>query len=81
MEIIGTLIGIILVIGGIALYKYHVPGTILWGIIGIIVYLGFVVNEMDSVDFDTAIWKFPIIGILGLISLVIGIYIELKKRK
>ena len=82
MEIIGTLIGIILVIGGIALYKYHVPGTILWGSIGIIVYLGFVVNEMSKgIDFDTAIWKFPIIGILGLISLVIGIYIELKKRK
>ena len=40
MEIIGTLIGIILVIGGIALYKYHDPGTILWGIIGINVYLG-----------------------------------------
>ena len=81
MEIIGILVGIIIVVGGIALWKYHVPGTILWGTIGIIVYLGFVVNEMDRVDFDTAIWKFPIIGILGLISLVIGIYIELKKRK
>jgi len=65
----------------IALWKFHVPGTILWGSIGIIVYLGFVVNEMDSVDFDTAIWKFPIIGIAGLILLIIGIYIEFKKRK
>ena len=80
MEIIGTLIGIILVIGGIALYKYHVPGTILWGSIGIIVYLGFVVNEMSKgIDFDTAIWKFPIIGIAGLILLIIGIYNKFKK--
>ena len=91
MEIIGTLIGIILVIGGIALYKYHVPGTILWGIIGIIVYLGFVTNEMGKgISFNIA-WQSPsvyfpdvlvlLIGMLGLISLLIGIYIELKKRK
>jgi|TARA_B100001964_G_scaffold153576_1_gene168920 hypothetical protein len=82
MEMIGILV-ITLIFTGIciALWKFHVPGTILWGTIGIIVYLGFVVNEMDSVDFDTAIWKFPIIGIAGLILLIIGIYIEFKKRK
>ena len=81
MEIIGTLVGIILVIGAIALWKYHVPGTILWGSIGIIVYLGFIVNEMSKgIDFDTAIWKFPIIGIAGLILLIIGIYNKFKKQ-
>ena len=82
METIVILV-IALIITGIciALWKFHVSGTILWGSIGIIVYLGFVVNEMDSVDFDTAIWKFPIIGIAGLILLIIGIYIEFKKRK
>ena len=80
MEIIGILVGIIIVIGGIALWKYHVPGTILWGSIGIIVYLGFVVNEMDSVDFDTAIWKFPIIGIAGLILLIFGLFMHFNKK-
>jgi hypothetical protein len=79
--IIGSLPAFIVVIAGILLWKFHVSGTILWGSIGIIVYLGFVVNEMDRVDFDTAIWKFPIIGIAGLILLIIGIYIEFKKRK
>ena len=48
MEIMGTLIGIILVIGAISLYKYNVPGTILWGGIGVIVYIGFVYNEMSK---------------------------------
>ena len=82
MEMIEVLVSTLIFIGiCIALWKFHVPGTILWGTIGIIVYLGFVVNEMDSVDFDTAIWKFPIIGIAGLILLIIGIYIEFKKRK
>ena len=80
MEIIGILVGIIIVIGCIALWKYHVPGTILWGSIGIIVYLGFVVNEMDSVDFDTAIWKFPIIGIAGLILLIFGLFMHFNKK-
>ena len=64
----------------IALWKFHVPGTILWGSIGIIVYLGFVVNEMDSVDFDTAIWKFPIIGIAGLILLIFGLFMHFNKK-
>ncbi len=56
MEIVSTLIIILLVVGSIALWKFHVPGTILWGGIGIIVYLGFVVNEMDKgVPFEIAI--------------------------
>ena len=91
MEIMGTLIGIILVIGAISLYKYNVPGTILWGGIGVIVYLGFVYNEMSKgINFNRA-WQYPsvyipdfivlLIGLLGLISLLIGIYIELKKKK
>ena len=95
MEIIGTLIGIILVIGVISLgyaeYKYNVPGTILWGGIGVIVYLGFVYNEMSKgINFSRA-WQYPsyyipdflilLIGLLGLISLLIGIYIELIKKK
>ena len=81
MEMIGILVSTLIFIGiCIALWKFHVPGTILWGSIGIIVYLGFVVNEMDKgVDFDTAIWKFPIIGIAGLILLIIGIYNKFKK--
>ena len=80
METIVILVITLIFIGiCIALWKFHVPGTILWGSIGIIVYLGFVVNEMDRVDFDTAIWKFPIIGIAGLILLIIGIYNKFKK--
>ena len=95
MEIIGTLIGIILVIGVISLgyaeYKYNVPGTILWGGIGVIVYLGFVYNEMSKGINFIEVSQFPtisipyllvsLIGLLGLISLLIGIYIELKKKK
>ena len=95
MEIIETLIGIILVIGVISLgyaeYKYNVPGTILWGGIGVIVYLSSVYNEMSKgIDFNRA-WQYPsyyipdflilLIGLLGLISLLIGIYIELIKKK
>ena len=87
MEIIGTLIGIILVIGVISLIY---AGTILWGGIGVIVYIGFVYNEMSKgIDFNRA-WQYPsyyipdflilLIGALGLISLLIGIYIELKKK-
>ena len=91
----GTLIGIILVIGVISLiyaeYKYNVHGTILWGGIGVIVYLGFVYNEMSKgIDFNRA-WQYPsyyipdflilLIGLLGLISLLIGIYIKLIKKK
>ena len=91
MEIMGTLIGIILVIGAISLYKYNVPGTILWGGIGVIVYLGFVYNEMSKGINFIEVSQFPttsipyllvsLIGLLGLISLLIGIYIELKKKK
>ena len=91
MEIMGTLVGIILVIGAISLYKYSVPGTILWGGIGVIVYLSSVYNEMSKgIDFNRA-WKYPsyyipdflilLIGLLGLISLLIGIYIALIKKK
>ena len=82
MEMIGVLV-ITLIFTGIciALWKFHVPGTILWGSIGIIVYLGFVVNEMDKgVDFDTAIWKFPIIGIAGLILLIFGLFMHFNKK-
>lgn len=91
MEIMGTLIGIILVIGAISLYKYNVPGTILWGGIGVIVYIGFVYNEMSKGINFIEVSQFPtisipyllvsLIGLLGLISLLIGIYIELKKKK
>ena len=82
MEIVTTLILILLVVGGIALWKFHVPGTILWGVIGIIVYIGFVYNEMSKgVDFDIAIWTFPIIGIAGLILLIVGLFISLKKNR
>jgi len=95
MEIMGTLIDIILVIGIPSLmyaeYKYNVPGTIRWGGIGVIVYIGFVYNEMSKgIDFNRA-WQYPsyyipdflilLIGLLGLISLLIGIYIELIKKK
>ena len=81
MEIIGILVGIIIVIGCIALWKYHVPGTILWGSIGIIVYLGFIVNEMSKgVDFDIAIYTFPIIGIAGLILLIFGLFMYFNKK-
>tara|TARA_Y100000294_G_C8449064_1_gene293955 strand:- start:97 stop:378 length:282 start_codon:yes stop_codon:yes gene_type:complete len=90
--IIGSLPAFIVVIAGILLWKYHASGTILWGSIGIIVYIGFVVNEMGKgIDFNIA-WRYPseffpvdllilLIGILSLISLLIGIYIEFKKRK
>ena len=82
MEIVTTLILILLVVGGIALWKFYVPGTILWGVIGIIVYIGFVYNEMGKgVDFDTAIYTFPIIGIAGLILLIVGLFINFKKLK
>ena len=83
MEMIGILV-ITLIFTGIciALWKFHVPGTVLWGSIGIIVYLGFVVNEMSKgVDFGTAIWKFPIIGIAGLILLIVGLFISFQKRR
>ena len=82
MEIVGTLILILLIVCGIALWKFHVPGTILWGAIGVIVYIGFVYNEMGKgVDFDIAIWTFPIIGIAGLILLIVGLFINFKKLK
>ena len=91
MEIVGTLILILLIVRGIALWKFHVPGTILWGAIGVIVYIGFVYNEMGKgVNLKLALISpsvvFPpvlvlLIGLLGLISLLIGIYIEIKKRK
>ena len=91
MEIMGTLIGIILVIGAISLYKYNVPGTILWGGIGVIVYIGFVYNEMSKGINFIEVSQFPttsipyllvsLIGLLGLISLLIGLYIELIKKK
>ena len=84
------LVGFILVC--IALWKsgYYVPGTILWGSVGLIFYILSVYNEMSKgVSFNIA-WQYPsvvfpsflvlLIGVLGLISLLIGIYIELKKR-
>ena len=65
----------------IALWKFHVPGTILWGTIGIIVYLGFVVNEMDKgVPFEIAIYTFSIIGIAGLILLIFGLFMYFNKK-
>jgi|TARA_B100001964_G_C13905519_1_gene453538 hypothetical protein len=83
MEMIEVLVSTLIFIGiCIALWKFHVPGTVLWGSIGIIVYLGFVVNEMSKgVDFGTAIWKFPIIGIAGLILLIVGLFISFQKRR
>ena len=81
MEIVSTLIIILLVVGSIALWKFHVPGTILWGTIGIIVYLGFVVNEMDKgVPFEIAIYTFSIIGIAGLILLIFGLFMYFNKK-
>jgi|TARA_B100001079_G_scaffold256889_1_gene253744 hypothetical protein len=81
MEIVSTLIIILLVVGSIALWKFHVPGTILWGGIGIIVYLGFVVNEMDKgVPFEIAIYTFSIIGIAGLILLIFGLFMYFNKK-
>ena len=54
----------------------------MWGAIGVIVYIGFVYNEMGKgVDFDIAIWTFPIIGIAGLILLIVGLFISLKKNR
>ena len=75
----------------VAVWKFHVPGTILWGSVGLIFYILSVYNEMSKgISFNRA-WQSPsvffpdvlvlLIGILGLISLLIGIYIELKKRK
>ena len=82
MEIVSTLILILLIVGGIALWKLHVPGTILWGAIGIIVYIGFVYNEMSKgVPFERAIYTFNIIGIAGLILLIVGLFINFKKLK
>ena len=83
------IVGFILVC--IALWKYHIPGTILWGSVGLIFYILSVYNEMSKgISFNRA-WQSPsvyfpdvlvlLIGMLGLISLLIGIYIELKKRK
>ena len=74
----------------IGVWKFHVPGTILWGSLGLIFYILSVYNEMSKgVSFNIA-WQYPsvvfpsflvlLIGVLGLISLLIGIYIELKKR-
>jgi|TARA_B100001964_G_C13856347_1_gene432437 L-asparagine transporter-like permease len=79
MDILITLISCLLVIGAIALWKYRIPSLILWGGILIIIYLGFVVNELYSKDFDEAIHTFPLVGILGLILLIIGIFIKFKK--
>ena len=82
MEIVTTLILILLVVGGIALWKFHVPGTILWGVIGIIVYIGFVYNEMSKgVPFERAIYTFNIIGIVGLILLIVGVFVIFRKGK
>jgi len=84
-----ALVIVLLVI--VAVWKFHVPGTILWGSGGLIFYILSVYNEMSKgISFNIA-WQYPsvffpsflvlLIGILGLISLLIGIYIELKKRK
>ena len=73
MEIMGTLIGIILVIGAISLYKYNVPGTILWGGIGVIVYIGFVYNEMSKGINFIEVSQFPTISIPYLLVSLIGL--------
>ena len=75
----------------VAFIKFHIPGTILWGGLGLFVYMMFVYNEMGKgVNLKLALISpsvvFPpvlvlLIGLLGLISLLIGIYIEIKKRK
>ena len=73
----------------IGVWKFHVPGTILWGSLGLIFYILSVYNEMSKGISLNRAWQSPsaifpdiiilLIGILGLISLLIGIYIKLKK--
>ena len=73
---------IILILFVVADWKFNVPSTILWGAAGIIVYIGFVYNEMGKgKPFNEAIWTFPIIGIAGLILLIVGLFINFKKLK
>ena len=91
MGIFQILALVIVLLVFVAVWKFHVPGTILWGSVGLIFYILSVYNEMSKgISFNIA-WRSPsvffpdvlvlLIGMLGLISLVIGIYIELKKRK
>jgi len=64
----------------IAEWKYQLPKEMLIGSAGIIVYVGFVSNELGKgVDLDLAIYKFPIIGIVGLLFFIIGLLIMFKK--
>ncbi len=83
MEMIEVLVSTLIFIGiCIALWKFHVSGTILWGSIGVIVYIGFVCNEMSKgVPFERAIYTLNIIGIGGLILLIVGLFINFKKLK
>ena len=91
MGIIHILALVIVLLVFVALIKFHIPNTIILGSLGLLFYILLVYNEMSKgVSFNVA-WQFPsvffppllvlLIGLLGLISLLIGIYIEIKKRK
>jgi len=91
MGIFQILALVIVLLVFVALIKFHIPLTIILGSLGLLFYILSVDNEMSKgVSFNVA-WQSPsvffppllvlLIGLLGLISLLIGIYIEIKKRK
>ena len=83
MEIITNTLGVIVLIGlGIAIWKFYIPKIILSGGILTLLFLALVANEESKgVPFNTAVWSFIYLGILGVLLLMIGFFISFKKNK
>jgi len=83
MEAITQMLGVIIFIGlGIAIWKFYIPKIILSGGILTLLFLALVANEESKgVPFVTAVWSFIYVGILGVLLLLIGLFISLKKKK
>ena len=83
MEIITQMLGVIIFIGlGIAIWKFYIPKIILSGGILTFLFLALVANEESKgVPFNTAVWSFIYLGILGVLLMMIGFFISFKKNK
>ena len=83
MELITQTLGAIIFIGlGIAIWKFYIPKIILSGGILTLLFLALVANEESKgVPFNTAVWSFIYLGILGVSLLLIGFLISFKKIK
>lgn len=82
MEIITNTLGVIVLIGlGIAIWKFYIPKIILSGGILTLLFLALVINEVSKgVSYNTAVWSFIYLGILGVLLLLIGLFIRFKKN-